>query len=133
MFLYRKTDNKRYSLCFLDTSVHYLSNTLWTSPVPLGHFLKRWDQTEGVVAVVTTITQQEPVLLVTSSTHHAEIKVDLRDRCHRRHKDCQALHCTQNAMNNNNNIKHNDLALTKLTSRVSLRGLILIAKAWALR
>ncbi len=36
-------------------------------------------------------------------------------------------------INHQVNTEHNELALTKLTSRVSLRGLILMAKAWALR
>lgn len=56
----------------------YLSHTLRASPVSFGYVLQRWDQAECVVAVVTAITQKEPVLFVPSSTHKAEIKVDLR-------------------------------------------------------
>lgn len=114
----------------------YLSNTLRAAPVPLGHILQGWDQAEGVVAVITTVTQQESVLLVASSTHQAEVQVDLGGWTQKKEEgwscpELPKIH-TKSAMEQMLNTI-NCLVLTKLTSRVSLRGLILMAKAWALR
>lgn len=58
-------------------SVQYLRHTLGAAPVSFGHVLQWRDQAEGVVAVVTAVTQQETVLLVTSPTRHAHVQVDL--------------------------------------------------------
>lgn len=68
----------------------YLSNTLRAAPVPLGHILQGWDQAEGVVAVITTVTQQESVLLVASSTHQAEVQVDLGGWTKKKRRDDHA-------------------------------------------
>lgn len=46
----------------------YLSNTLGTPPVTLGYIRKRRNQAEGVIAVITSITQQQFVLVVSSTT-----------------------------------------------------------------
>ena len=109
----------------------YLSNTLGAAPVSLGHVLQRRDQAEGVVAVVTAVTQQETVLLIAPSTHQAEVEVDLGDQRHKTHRGGHTQSFPR--YTKHQPLEHNELALTKLTSRVSLRGLILMAKAWALR
>lgn len=77
-----------------------------------------------MIAVITAVTQQQSILLVTPTTHEAEVQVNL---CHyaieiRGIGTCCGLR----------SIRKIEWGLTKLTSRVSLRGLILMAKAWAL-
>ena len=57
--------------------VVYLSQTLGAPPVSLGDVVERWDQTEGVVAVVTAVAQQEAVLCRATATHQTHVLVHL--------------------------------------------------------
>lgn len=88
-----------------------------------------------MVAVVTAVTQQEPVLLVAPSTHQAEVEVDLGGGRGKQPQTTREVVTPRvpHGCHFNMNRQGNQPALTKLTSRVSLRGLILMAKAWALR
>lgn len=76
----RKQTNKFLELSLSPTADCYLCNTFGTSPVAFGHFLQGRDQAEGVITVVTAVTQEQPVLFVASATHHAKIKVNLGRR-----------------------------------------------------
>lgn len=58
----------------------YLGDALGAAPVASGHILQGRDQTEGVVAVVAAIAQQQAVLLVAPAAHQAEVEVDLGGR-----------------------------------------------------
>lgn len=55
----------------------YLSNTLRAPPVSFGYVLQRWDQAEGVVAVVTAITQQQAVFISPTATHQTNNQIHL--------------------------------------------------------
>lgn len=55
-----------------------LSQTLRTPPVSLGNIVERRDQAEGVVTVITPITQEKPVLIVATATQEADIQVNLQ-------------------------------------------------------
>lgn len=73
----RKNKTVGAGKCLYHFSSAYLCHTLGTTPVSLGHILKGWDQAKGVVAVITTITQQEAVFLITPPTRHTHVQVDL--------------------------------------------------------
>lgn len=100
----------------------YLSDALGAAPVAPGHILQGRDQAEGVVAVVAAVAQQQAVLLIAPAAHQAEVEVNLR---------WQGGHQTATKPKSGGagkTPKHKQ-TLTKLTSSVSLRGLILMAKA----
>lgn len=58
----------------------HLSQTLRTPPVPLGNVVKRRDQAEGMVTVITAVTQEQPVLIVATATQEADVQVHLQQR-----------------------------------------------------
>lgn len=55
-----------------------LSQTLRTPPVSLGNVMERRDQAEGVVAVITPIAQEKPVLVAATATQEADVQVNLQ-------------------------------------------------------
>ena len=50
--------------------------------------MERRDQAEGVVAVITPVAQEKPVLVAATATQEADVQVDLQreDRHERRHE-----------------------------------------------
>lgn len=56
----------------------YLSQTLRTPPVSLGDIVEGWDQAKGVVTVITSITQEKPVLVAATATQEADIEIHLQ-------------------------------------------------------
>lgn len=58
----------------------YLGETLWTPPVSFGDVVQRRDEAEGVVAVVTAVTQQQPVLLSPAATHQTHNQIHLQNQ-----------------------------------------------------
>lgn len=61
--------------CFLWLTA-FLSQTLRTPPVSLGNVMERRDQAEGVVAVITPIAQEKPVLVAATATQEADVQVN---------------------------------------------------------
>ena len=55
----------------------HLSQTLGTPPVSFGNIVEGWDQAEGVVAVITPVTQEETVLIAATATQEADVQVHL--------------------------------------------------------
>lgn len=60
------------------TVTSYLSQTLRTPPVSLGDIVEGWDQAKGVVTVITSITQEKPVLVTATAAQEADIEVHLQ-------------------------------------------------------
>lgn len=58
----------------------YLGETLWAPPVSFRDVVERRDEAESVVAVVTAVTQQQPVLLSTAATHHTHNQIHLQNQ-----------------------------------------------------
>lgn len=56
----------------------HLSQTLRTPPVSFGDIVEGWDQAKGVVTVITSITQEKPVLVTATATQEADIEVHLQ-------------------------------------------------------
>ena len=46
----------------------YLSQTLRTPPVSLRNIMERGNQAEGMITVITAVTQEEPVLIIAAAT-----------------------------------------------------------------
>lgn len=61
-------------------SAAHLRQALGTPPVAFGHIMEGRDQTEGVIAVITAITQKQPVLSSPTATHQAHILIHLDTR-----------------------------------------------------
>lgn len=55
----------------------HLRQALGTSPVAFRYIVEGRDQTEGVIAVITAITQQQTVLSSPTATHQAHILIHL--------------------------------------------------------
>lgn len=58
-------------------SAAYLRQALGTSPVTFGNIVEGRDQTEGVIAVITAITQKQTVLSGPTATHQAHVLIYL--------------------------------------------------------
>lgn len=58
----------------------HLNQALGASPVPLRNVVEGWDQTKGVVAVVTAVTQQQAVLGGPAATHPTHVLFHLGTR-----------------------------------------------------
>lgn len=63
-----------------------LSQTLRTPPVSLGNVMERRDQAEGVVAVITPIAQEKPVLVAATATQEADVQVNLQHENRHKHR-----------------------------------------------
>lgn len=59
-------------------SANHLSQALGTSPVTFGNVVEGRNQTEDVIAVITAVTEQQPVLGSPGATNQAHVLVDLR-------------------------------------------------------
>lgn len=55
----------------------HLRQALGTPPVAFGYIMEGRDQTEGVIAVITAITQKQTVLSSPTATHQAHILIHL--------------------------------------------------------
>lgn len=73
-------DNKtaRLQLPEAGGAAAHLSQALGASPVTFRDLMEGGDQTEDVIAVITTIAQQQPVLCASTSTYQAHVCVHLR-------------------------------------------------------
>ena len=60
--------------------VAHLNQALGASPVSLGNVMEGRDQTEGVVAVVAAVTQQQAVLGGPTATHQTHVLFHLGTR-----------------------------------------------------
>ena len=61
----------------------YLSETTWATPVSGWNFSQRWSEAVRVNGVITTVTQQHQLIVVTSVAHFTEILVGLLSHTHR--------------------------------------------------
>lgn len=57
----------------------HLSQALGTSPVTFGDFVEGRDQTEDVIAIITTITQEQAVLCTATATYQTDVLVHLKE------------------------------------------------------
>lgn len=69
----------------------YLGETLGAPPVSFGDVVQRRDEAEGVVTVVTAVTQQQTVLLSPAATHqtHNQIHLKMRAAVNTGERKCQ--------------------------------------------
>lgn len=67
-----------------------LSHALGAPPVALGDVVQRRHQAEGVVAVVTPVAQEEPVLVAAAAAQEADVQVNLqRENTHEHRREPQ--------------------------------------------
>ncbi len=75
----------------MQSGVAHLSQALGASPVTFGDIVEGWDQTEGVITVITPITKQESIFITSTPTCQAHVLLHLwgkkQKHCHKR------MHC----------------------------------------
>ena len=62
-----------------EIKLHYLSHTAWTAPVPFWDGFERWNETVGMKRVITRVTQQHVVFVITLAAHAAHVRFDLQN------------------------------------------------------
>lgn len=75
----------------MQSGVAHLSQAPGASPITFGDIVEGWDQTVGVITVVTPITKQESIFITSTPAYQAYVLLHLwgkkQKHCHKR-MDC---------------------------------------------
>ncbi len=61
----------------MQSGVAHLSQALGASPITFGDIVEGWDQTVGVITVVTPITKQESIFITSTLAYQAYVLLHL--------------------------------------------------------
>ncbi len=89
LYLNKNKDEEEISLQ-MQSGVAHLSQALGASPITFGDIVEGWDQTVGVITVVTPITKQESIFITSTLAYQAYVLLNLwgkNKNCHKR-MDC---------------------------------------------